>query len=87
MLHGVQLRCVQEKNERSHDIAARGLVFCVAAASNIEQGAAMRKIIYRFNYNFNNLRFKQTQDINDCSAAHVVIYVVSSEILKFRLLN
>ena len=30
---------------------------------------------------FNNLRFKQTQHINDYSAAHVCTYLVSSEIV------
>ena len=41
--------------------------------------------IYGFYYHFSNLRFKQTQTINDISAAHIVICVVSSEILKCRL--
>ena len=35
----------------------------------------------------NNLRFKTTQTINDVSAAHDVVYVVSSELLKCRLLK
>ena len=34
---------------------------------------------------FNNLRFKQSQDIHDLSAAHVVIPPVSSEVLKLSL--
>ena len=36
-------------------------------------------------YNFNNLHFKASQDIDYSSAAHVVIYVFSCESLKCRL--
>ena len=36
---------------------------------------------------FQQLRFKQSQHLNDCSAAHVVVSFVSSEILKCRLLT
>ena len=43
--------------------------------------------MYGFYYHFNNLRFKQTQQINDCSAAHVVIPFVSSKHLRCRLLK
>ena len=41
----------------------------------------------RFYYHFNNLRFKQSQDSDDLSAAPVVVYVVSSDIIKCRLLQ
>ena len=37
--------------------------------------------MYEFYYHFNNLRFKRTQNINACSAAHVVISFVSSDIM------
>ena len=43
--------------------------------------------MYGFSYHFNNLRFNITQDINDCSAAHVVVAFVSSGILKCRFLK
>ena len=35
--------------------------------------------MYRFCYHLNNLRFKQSQNINQSSAAHVVSYVFSNE--------
>ena len=38
--------------------------------------------MYGFYCNFDNLRFRNSQNTNDCSAAHVLISVVSSEILK-----
>ena len=40
-----------------------------------------------FYYHFKNLRFGKSQHINVFSAAHVFMYVVSSEIMKRRLLN
>ena len=36
-------------------------------------------------FHFNNLRFKQTQNATDSSAAHVLVSFVSSEIRKCRL--
>ena len=36
---------------------------------------------------FNNLHFKKSQHINDCSAAHVAMLFVSSEIMKCRWLK
>ena len=36
---------------------------------------------------FNNIRFVESQKLNDISAAHVVISYVPSDILKGRLLN
>ena len=38
-------------------------------------------------YDFNNLRDRQSQNINGCSAVHVIMYVRSSEIMKCRLLK
>ena len=38
--------------------------------------------MFGFSYHFNNLRFTQSQNLNDRSAAHVVSLFVSSEILK-----
>ena len=38
-------------------------------------------------YRFNNLRFKQTHNLNDCSAAHAVVNCASREIVKCRLLK
>ena len=46
-----------------------------------------RKSMYSFDYHFNNLRFNNTQIINGLSAAHVLIYFVSSEIMKGILFN
>ena len=40
-----------------------------------------------FYYNFNNLRFKTTQNINELSAAYVVVWFVSGGIMKRRLLK
>ena len=36
---------------------------------------------------FNNLCFRKSQNINDCSNAHVAILFVSSKVLKRRLLK
>ena len=54
-----------------------------SASSRVVRG----KFMYGFYYQFSNLRFGKTQNVNDCSAAHVVVYVVSSEMLKCRLLT
>ena len=43
--------------------------------------------MYGFYYHLNSQRFKQSHDINDYSAAHVVSCFVSSELLKCRLLK
>ena len=46
---------------------------------------ALRNLMYRFYYHFNNLHFNKTQHINDLTAANVVVSFVSSELLKCRL--
>ena len=40
-----------------------------------------------FYYHFNNLRFNQSQQINEFPAAHVIVLFALSEILKGRLLK
>ena len=40
------------------------------------------QFMYGFYYNFKNLHFRKSQNIDDCSAAHVVICFISSEVLK-----
>ena len=42
---------------------------------------------YGFDYHFSNLHFRKSQHIIDCSAAHVIIYVGSSEPRQFRSLK
>ena len=56
-------------------------------ATFLLQSGMLTVIMCGFYYRFNNLRFKQSQHINDFSAAHVVILFVSSEIMKCRLLK
>ena len=43
--------------------------------------------MYGFYYHFNNLRFDKHKTSTTLSAAHVVVYAVSSGILKRRLLK
>ena len=40
--------------------------------------------MYGFYYRFNNLRFNNTQHLNDFLAAHVVIKFVSNQIMTCR---
>ena len=42
--------------------------------------------MYGFYYHFSSLGFRQSQHVNDCSAAHVADYFASSEQLTCRLL-
>ena len=44
-------------------------------------------LMYGFYNHFNNLRFKKTRNLDDYSAAHVVISFVSREIMICRLLK
>ena len=44
-------------------------------------------VMYGFYCHFNNLRFKQSQTINDSSAAHVATSFVPNEIMRCRLLK
>ena len=48
---------------------------------------AIMFFMYGFYYHFNNLRFKKSQNVKECSAAHEVISFVSSETFKCRLLK
>ena len=41
--------------------------------------------MYGVYYHFNNLRFGKSRNIDDCSAANVVVSFVSSEFMKCRL--
>ena len=43
--------------------------------------------MYGFCYNFGSLRFKQSQNLNDLSAVHVVVLFASSEVMTCRLLK
>ena len=43
--------------------------------------------MYGVYYHFNNLRFRESQHVIEFSAAHVVTYCASSEIMKCRLLK
>ena len=49
--------------------------------------AARPRFMYGFYHHFNNLRFNKSRNLNDYSAAHVVVSFVSSELMKCRLLK
>ena len=61
----------------------------VQAALRCATRAALRLtcLMYGFYLHFHNLRFNKTQSIDESSAAHVVISIVSSEQLRCRLLK
>ena len=74
------IQCTIHSFTYLHNSSAAG--FCSALGPS-GGGTSM----YGFYYHFNNLRFRKPQAINDCSAAHVVISSLSSEIITCRLLK
>ena len=59
----------------------------VVAFDSLLMGDAALLLVHGFYCNFNNLRFNKSQNTNDESAAHVVVYAVSGDIVTCRLLK